>query len=399
MAADATYDSALPFKLFLSRQYVRSRIVSCSCYKDSMNTHALATATALSDRDLLARLSALAGRERQASAELVAHLAALDARPSAYAAQGYGSLHAYCTQALRLSEDAASNRIEAARACRRFPEILELLASGEMTLTSVRLLGRHLTPENHRAVLEEAKRRTLKQIDLLVATVAPQPDARSLVRKLPASTVPAAAPTAQVATNVPPEVWPTTTPASPLPAPGPRPIVRPTAPQRYRIQFTIGEATHDKLRRLQALLRREIPSGDPGIIFDRAVTLLLEQVENKKRGITARPRPRAPIRRETDSEDIRTPPPPSTYIPRWVRRAVWKRDGGGCAFVSATGHRCTERSFLEFHHVHARAKRGPATVENISLRCRRHNQYEAELVFGDRGRSMVRGGEPAFPDC
>ncbi|PYQ53614.1 MAG: hypothetical protein DMF78_08575 [Acidobacteria bacterium] len=330
-----------------------------------MNTHALATATALSDRDLLARLSALAGRERQASAELVAHLAALDARPSAYAAQGYGSLHAYCTQALRLSEDAASNRIEAARACRRFPVILELLASGEMTLTSVRLLGRHLTPENHRAVLENAKRRTLKQIDLLVATVAPQP----------------------------------TTPASPLPAPGPRPIVRPTAPQRYRIQFNIGEATHEKLRRLQALLRREIPSGDPGIIFDRAVTLLLEQVENKKLGITARPRPRAPIRRETDSEDIRTPPPPSTYIPRWVRRAVWKRDGGGCAFVSATGHRCTERSFLEFHHVHARAKRGPATVENISLRCRRHNQYEAELVFGDRGRSMVRGGEPAFPDC
>jgi len=25
---------------------------------------------------------------------------------------------------------------------------------------------------------------------------------------------------------------------------------------------------------------------------------------------------------------------------------------------------------------------GPATVENISLRCRRHNQYEAEQVFG-----------------
>ena len=360
-----------------------------------MNTHALATATALSDRDLLARLSALAGRERQASAELVAHLAALDARPSAYAAQGYGSLHAYCTQALRLSEDAASNRIEAARACRRFPVILELLASGEMTLTSVRLLGRHLTPENHRAVLENAKRRTLKQIDLLVATLAPKPDARSLVRKLPAVVPAASGAVNEVPLEPGVEV---TSPPPPVPV-APHPLVRPTAPERYRVQFTIGEATHEKLRRLQALLRREIPSGDPGIIFDRAVTLLLEQVENKKLGITARPRPRAPIRRETDSEDIRTPPPPSTYIPRWVRRAVWKRDGGGCAFVSATGHRCTERSFLEFHHVHARAKRGPATVENISLRCRRHNQYEAELVFGDRGRSMVRGGEPAFPDC
>src|SRR6266480_1424140 len=164
-----------------------------------MNTNALSTAAALSDHELLARLSTLAGREREASVELVVHLAALDARPSLYLAQGYGSLHAYCTQALRLSEDAASNRIAAARGCRRFPVILDLLASGEMTLTSVRLLGRHLTPENHQTVLEEARGRTLKQIDVLVATLAPQPDAPSLVRKVPASMLPPSAPAQVVA--------------------------------------------------------------------------------------------------------------------------------------------------------------------------------------------------------
>jgi hypothetical protein len=32
-----------------------------------------------------------------------------------------------------------------------------------------------------------------------------------------------------------------------------------------------------------------------------------------------------------------------------------------------------------------------ATVENISLRCRRHKQYEAELAFGPRRGSTVRG--------
>ena len=355
-----------------------------------MNTNVLATAAALSDHDLLARLSTLALREREASAELVAHLAALDARPSVYLAQGFGSLHAYCTQALRLSEDAASNRIAAARACRRFPVILDLLASGEMTLTSVRLLGRHLTPENHRAVLETAKGRTLKEIDLLVATLDPQPDALSLVRRLPqlpTAIVSAPGPTAQV---VAPALLPTTTPSLAPPVAGPRPIVRPTAPERYRVQFTIGEATHDKLRRLQTLLRTEIPSGDPGVIFDRAVTLLLEHVEKKKLGVTARPRSRAPIRRETDNGDIRTPPPPSRNVPRAVKRTVWKRDGGRCAFVSVDGGRCTEREFVQFHHVQAYAKQGPATVDNISLRCRRHNQYEAELVFGPRGTSIIR---------
>ena len=198
-----------------------------------MKTNALANAAALSDHDLHARLIALAAGERAASVELVAHLAELDARPSLYAARGYGSLHAYCTQALRLSEDAASNRIAAARACRRFPVILDMLASGEVTLTSVRLLGRHLTPENHRSVLENAKRRTLNEIDVLVAALDPKPDAVSLVRKLPTATVPAPAPTAQV---VPPEPlpMPTATPSPAPPAAGPRPIIRPTAPELSR---------------------------------------------------------------------------------------------------------------------------------------------------------------------
>src|SRR5262245_46318062 len=124
----------------------------------SMNT--LATAEALSDRELLARLDTLAIREREASVELVAHLAVLDSRPAVYARQGFGSLFAYCRQALRLSEDAACNRIDVARACRRFPLILDGLASGALTLTSVRLLASHLTPENHQSVLARAADRS-----------------------------------------------------------------------------------------------------------------------------------------------------------------------------------------------------------------------------------------------
>ena len=140
-----------------------------------MKINILDTAAALSDGDLLARLTALAGREREASAELVAHLAALDTRPGAYAAQGYGSLFSYCTGALRLSEDAACNRIEAARACRSFPLLLDLLASGALSLTTVRILRRHLTPENHEAVLAGAKGRSRHEIDALVAELAPRP--------------------------------------------------------------------------------------------------------------------------------------------------------------------------------------------------------------------------------
>src|SRR5436309_5766037 len=198
----------------------------------SMNTNILATATRLSDEDLLARLQHLAANEREATAQLVAHLAALESRPAVYAAQGYGSLFSYCTQALRLSEDAACNRIEAARACRRFPVILSSLATGEVNLTAVRLLGRHLTAENHEAVLARAKGRSRQQIDVLLAELAPRPDVPSLVRRLPTLAAP---PPATATPNHPPAGCPAEPSAgvgssATVFAPAPRPVIRPTAP-------------------------------------------------------------------------------------------------------------------------------------------------------------------------
>src|SRR5688500_18597326 len=83
----------------------------------------------------------------------------------------------------------------------------------------------------------------------------------------------------------------------------------------------------------------------------------------------------------TDSSP-RTAMATSRAIPRAVQRAVWERDGGRCALVSRSGHRCTERTYLEFHHRVPHAHGGLATVENISIRCSRHNKYEAELDFG-----------------
>ena len=165
-------------------------------------------------------------------------------------------------------------------------------------------------------------------------------------------------------------------------------MIETTSPERYRVQFTVGKETHDKLRRLQELLRREIPDGDPGAIFDRAVTLLLERVESRKLGVTARPKPSRSIRPGTD--ETAQGPSDSRDIPRSVQRAVWKRDGGQCAFVGPGGHRCPERTFLEFHHIVPWARGGRATVDNVALRCRRHNQYEAELEFGARAMETSR---------
>jgi 5-methylcytosine-specific restriction endonuclease McrA len=361
-----------------------------------MKMNMLAAAAALPDQDLLASLHALAHTEREATAEIVARLAELEIRPKLYASQSFGSLFAYCTKALRLSEDAACSRIEVARVSRRFPQILDRLASGVLTLSAVRVLGRHLTSENCEAVLDRASGRSCREVEALVAELAPRPDLAASVRKLPTlvAAVASATGSAPSAARMPAEPAVGTPPSPALLAPTARPVIRASAPERYRVQFTVGQQTHDKLRRVQALLRREIPDGDPGAIFDRALTLLLDKVEKTKLGATVRPRPSRPIRHATDKA-ARPDGAPSRHVPSEVKRAVWQRDGGQCAFVAGTGQRCTEQTFLEFHHIRPYALQGPATVANIFLRCRRHNQYEAELIFGPHGMSTV--GRDARP--
>jgi hypothetical protein len=88
---------------------------------------------------------------------------------------------------LHLSEHAAYNRIETARAARRFPSILGLVESAAVTLTTVRLLAPHLTEANHRDVLEHARHKSKREVELLVATLHPRPDVPSAVRKLPST--------------------------------------------------------------------------------------------------------------------------------------------------------------------------------------------------------------------
>ena len=88
----------------------------------------------LSDDQLLDEVHRLAATERRATTALIQTLMELDAR-RLYLGAGCSSLFTYCTRVLHLAEGAAYNRIEAARAARRFPPIIEALADGSLTLT------------------------------------------------------------------------------------------------------------------------------------------------------------------------------------------------------------------------------------------------------------------------
>ena len=140
------------------------------------------SARALSDGALLEQLPRLAARERSTNAELIAHLAELEAR-RLHITAGYPSTSVYCREALRLTEREAYNRIEVSRVARRFPAVLEMLVAGVASLTAIRVLAPHLTEENQAEVLAAARGLTTRQVEELVARLAPRPDAPTVVRK------------------------------------------------------------------------------------------------------------------------------------------------------------------------------------------------------------------------
>src|ERR1043165_4764666 len=96
------------------------------------------------NQELVAALGRLARGEREATVAFVIHLAEFDGR-RLHEGAGYRSTFQYCMAVLHMSEDAVYNRIEAARAVRRFPEILDMLLAGSMSVTTVRLIARRLT--------------------------------------------------------------------------------------------------------------------------------------------------------------------------------------------------------------------------------------------------------------
>jgi 5-methylcytosine-specific restriction endonuclease McrA len=378
-----------------------------------MTTSFVSVAT-LSEQELLDHFEDLVVRDRRMTAELLVAIAEIDER-KIWAKHGCSSMFTFCMERFHMSEQVTAKRLWAARTARRFPVILRMVECGELHLGAIHLLARHLTAGNHVEVLERAKHKSCREVEGLVAELAPRADVPSRIRALP-----------EFRTAGPPHVdglkatWPndadsvdqdqvTTVADRQLTADNAsngrsartlelrtatKPIV-PLSPRRYKIEITVDEETHDKLRSLQDLLGRSATGRDPAAIISRAIEVLLDRTLTRRAGCTDRPKQSQSER----ADSIRVPSRAAATqrsqrgqrtrtIPAAVRREVWKRDCGRCCYMDARGHRCAATSNIEFHHRKPYAAGGAPTPQNIELRCAAHNQYQADLDFG---RSFMDG--------
>jgi hypothetical protein len=332
-----------------------------------------------------------------------------------YLQDGYPSIYAYCIRELHFSVGAAYKRINAARIARRFPAVLMAVADGRLHLSAVVTLATHLTSGNVDELLAAATHKTRAEIEQLLARRFPRPDLPERLQAIPspspietmatsqedqlspgtvdALTIPVGQPTLASPLPLPPGTVDASTisPGQPalepvqqlshgkVQAPAPRARMMPLAPQRYGLQATVDQETHDLLQEAQALMSHQIQAGEIAQVLKSALKLLVPHLRKQKFAATTCPHPAARGSAKANGGDGANA---TRHIPAAVKRAVWERDGGQCTFVSDAGHRCEARTLLELDHIEPVARGGKATTENIRLRCRGHNQYTAECAFG-----------------
>jgi hypothetical protein len=313
----------------------------------------------LSHSALTAALRASVRDTRAATALLLAHIAEFDAR-ELYVPAAHPSMCSYLVHELGFGEQAALKRLRAARTAREFPVIFTAVADGRLTLTAVVVLATHLTVENAARLIATAEGMSIGELQRTVCGRSREPEL-PLIDETMATTCNDASLSSRTVelTQCLAE-----TPAALAPA------VPAAVPQeRLEVRFTVSREAHDMMLYAKALLGHAIPNGDPGAVFERAMTALVRLLEKRKFAATDRPRQRRAARS-------------SRHVPAAVKRAVWARDQGRCTFVSDDGKRCPACTLLEWDHVTGVARGATATVGEIRLRCRTHNQYAAELMYG-----------------
>ncbi|MET0795208.1 MAG: HNH endonuclease signature motif containing protein [Polyangiaceae bacterium] len=369
----------------------------------------------LADDELLAGLSTIVRQRNQITAEFLAYLAELDQR-QLFLDLGYPSLFDYCVRALGLCESTAGRHIAAARVCRHHPQVLAMVANGELHASALSLMKKHLTLENAAELFESCTRKSARQVETLLATRFPRPDVADLIRRLPTPNVESSprktSPQIPDATSIVPvnevqknERLPSAPRAAPEPPKARRP--EPLSAGRYGVHFTADGEFCQLLERVRGLAGHRLPSGDLLTLIRRGLEAYERELEKERFAVGRKSKPNRP--EELHAEAARAPTAGDPQLsdsamrgagakrtrrrPAAVARKVFLRDGKQCSYVSADGRRCTSRRCLELDHIQPWAMGGADEPNNLRVRCRAHNQRYARQCFGELHVRSARARE------
>jgi 5-methylcytosine-specific restriction endonuclease McrA len=320
----------------------------------------------LSDADFHYQFELVTSIEHSSTMKVLHLINDLDRRKS-YLDLGYSSVLDYCVRKIGYSRSAAGRRIQAARCRRRYPEVFEMLRSGELKFGIAALIEPILTDENKDEILGRVRGTSHRDVERILSEYRPP---MALRDRLQYVQVPTPQPRdidkalcERRFARMAPDVWRDRMPTE----------------QKVFVQFLADEEFLKVFEEVQAL----VSNGDDKTFADVMKAVLIEYRDrhspaarqarrDSKKGATS------PDSRRRECKDATE----SRHIPDEVRDEVFVRGGGKCSFVAADGTRCQCKKGLQIDHMVPFAAGGTHDPSNLRLLCGAHNRLAAERTLG-----------------
>lgn len=252
----------------------------------------------------------------RAESDLISILQAID-DTRAYRDLGYRSLYEYATQAIGLSESVTYNLITVARKSREVPQLQEMLAKQEMTLSNARTIAPLLTAENQEKWISAAATLSKRELEKEIARENPK---LAVVEQC-----------------------------------------KYVADDRVELKVGISERLHEKLKQIQDIQGSSLEEA-----LEAMADLFLEKNDPVKKA-------------QRNAKPVPGQVPNGRYVPAAIRNAVILRDGNRCTHVT-NGKRCNELRWTEIHHIRPYSDGGTHDVSNLTTLCRGHHQMLHEKL-------------------
>ena len=394
--------------------------------------------TSLSRIELLATLDSAWTAGNRALAKMLAYLGEVERR-ELHVDMSCSSMFVFVERRFGLTGGSAFRRLTAARLVRRFPTIMSRVENGDIHLEALCALRDVLTAENVEEVMAATAKKTLREVEGIVACLAPRPDVKGSIRKMPEKSPPPPVAASSASSRPEPRIELSTAAEGSLFAlariaapqtPAVQPIEQECAPVLSRIEAVAAPSQHSASLRSELGEALAAPAVAPSQSIG-APPATTEQRSNAPRPrmqqlsaarhkvqLTVSSETRAKVERaqalmrhrnptgdlevlfdramdalieqlekerlaKTSRPQKKQRPSKDGHIPAETRREVFERDGERCTHVDEHGNRCGCRDFLELDHIIPRAKGGSDEASNLRVACRAHNQRYAKQAFGE----------------
>jgi hypothetical protein len=230
---------------------------------------------------------------------------------------GCKSLFEYATTLLGLSESVTYNLTTVARKSREIPMLQEKIREGSITLSNARKIAAVITPQSQDRWLAAAETMSKRELEKEIARENPE---LAVTEK-----------------------------------------VRPVSENRLELKLGVSEKLHQELRRAQEIVstKNRRPASLEETI-EALTQLFLEKEDPIEKAKRAKP-----SRKEHDIK--------KREISASIKHQVRLRDGDQCAHIK-DGERCSERKWLDIHHIRPVSDGGLTVLENLTTLCRGHHQ-------------------------